>query len=87
MGNILTCQTILHGLHLHVQRRSIINFWKVLEKHAFSSITFNKYIYIKYDILQIFNIFILLLTNFDKLGLKTFNNLSFNFFNLFLGLF
>ena len=66
----------------------VIKFWRLLAFHAFSLFDFNKYIYVKYDILHIFNTFILFITNFDRLGLKTFSNqLPYDLFKLFFGLF
>eukprot|EP01114_Cavostelium_apophysatum_P015211 TRINITY_DN40_c0_g2_i4.p1 TRINITY_DN40_c0_g2~~TRINITY_DN40_c0_g2_i4.p1 ORF type:complete len:1368 (+),score=-54.24 TRINITY_DN40_c0_g2_i4:28-4131(+) len=75
-------------LHLNEQRNTIVHFWKLLEQHALSIIPYNKYIYIKYDILSIFNGFSLLTTNVDKNSLKLFsNNTVYDFFSLFLGFF
>jgi len=60
----------------------------MVEQHAFSLISFNKYLLIKHDIFNLFNIFIFFLTNFDRLGLKSFSTeLPFDLFSLFFGVF
>ena len=72
--------------HLMVQRQFIRGFWNFLNPSG--SISFDRHIRLKYDTLNLMNIFMLMLTNFEKFDMKIFTQQpTFNFFELFLGLF